>query len=290
MTQQATQADRWAPERGTVEPDAATPKASAVGSSRRGRPPAGVVLPIVSLLAFTGLVYGVWEIASLVGAVPDIILPTPLQVWQAFGAELSSGDLQTNIGTTLQEALGGFALAAVAASLAGYAIAHVRGLEMLAAPFIAASQAIPVVAIAPLIILLFGGGLLPHIIVSAVVVVFPLLVTAVTGLRGVERDYYDVARVFGASRLQTLVLVEAPLAAPVLLSGIKLGLTLAVMGAVVSEYVSASSGMGFMVNGAIGNFEVATRYVALITLALLSITLFGLVTIFERIILSWQND
>jgi NitT/TauT family transport system permease protein len=158
---------------------------------------------------------------------------------------------------------------------------------VLAAPFVAASQALPIVAVAPLIILLLGSGLWPHVVVSAVVVVFPLLITAVAGLRGVERDYHDVARVFGASRLQTIWYVELPLAARTLLSGVKLGLTLAVMGAVVSEYVNASSGLGFMINGAIGNFESATRYVALIALAALSIVLFSFVTLLERIILRW---
>ena len=167
----------------------------------------------------------------------------------------------------MQEALGGFALAAVVAAGLGYAIAHVRPLEALVAPFIAASQAIPAIAIAPIIILLLGTGLLPKVIICAVVVIFPLLITAVTGLRGVGRDYHDVARVFGASRLQTLLKVELPLAAPTLLSGLKLGLTLSIVGAVVGEFVAADRGLGFMLNSAIGNFEATTRYVALIALA-----------------------
>jgi NitT/TauT family transport system permease protein len=127
------------------------------------------------------------------------------------------------------------------------------------------------------------------VLICAVVVVFPLLITVVTGLRGVGRDYHDVARVFGASRLQTLLLVELPLAAPTLLSGLKLGLTLSIMGAVVGEFVAADSGLGFMINSAVGNFEVSTRYVALIALAIFSIALFGLVTLLERILLRWQD-
>jgi NitT/TauT family transport system permease protein len=249
----------------------------------------GVVLPVFSLLLFVGLLYATWELISLAHVVPDFILPAPLQVAQDFGLELSRGNLLANAGVTLQEALGGFALAAALAGVLGYAIAYLRPLEVLVAPFLAASQAIPVVAVAPIIILLLGAGLLPKVLICAVVVVFPLLITVVTGLRSVGRDYHDVARVFGASRLQTLLLVELPLAAPTLLGGLKLGLTLSIMGAVVGEFVAADSGLGFMINSAVGNFEVSTRYVALIALAILSIALFGLVTLLERILLRWQD-
>jgi len=246
-------------------------------------------LPLGSLLLFAGLIYVVWEAVSRAGIVPDYLLPAPLQVAQELGDELVSGALLANAAVTLQEALGGVLLAAVVAGIGGYAIAHARPLELVAAPFIAASQAAPVVAVAPLIILLFGGGLWPKVIICAVVVVFPLLITAVTGLRGVERDYHDVARVFGASRLQTLWYVELPLAAPVLFSGLKLGLTLSIIGAVVGEFVQADSGLGFMINSASGNYVAAPKYAALIALIVLSITLFGLVTLLERVLLQWRD-
>jgi NitT/TauT family transport system permease protein len=256
------------------------------GPSRRAR---DVALSVLSLLLFAGVLYAVWEAVSLLALVPDIILPAPIEVAQGFGNELANGDLAANTATTLQEALGGFALAALVAGTLGYFIAHVRWLEVLAAPAIAASQAVPAVAVAPILITLFGFGLLPKVLVCAVVVVFPLLINTVTGLRSIERDYHDVARVFGASRLQTLRHLELPLAAPALLGGLKLGLSLAIVGAVVGEFVAADSGLGFMINTSIGNFDNAVRYVALITLALLSIGLFGLVTLLERIILRWQE-
>jgi len=250
---------------------------------------ARVFLPLFSLLLFAGLIYAVWETVSRAGLVDAYILPAPAQVAQEFWIELTDGTLPTNAAVTLQEALSGFALAAVIAGVGGYVIAHVRPLEALAAPFIAASQAVPVVAVAPLLILLLGGGLWSKTIICAVVVVFPLLITVVTGLRGVERDYHDVARVFGASRLQTITLVELPLAAPTLLSGLKLGLTLSIIGAVVGEFVQADSGLGFLINSASGNFVAAPKYAALIALILLSIALFGFVTLLERIILRWRD-
>ncbi len=257
---------------------------------RMGRGMGAVVgLPLLSLLLFACLIYAVWEAVSLAGLFPAFTLPSPLQVAQDAGVEISSGVLLANTLTTLGEALGGFAIAAVIAGGCGYAIAHVRPLEILAAPFIAASQGIPSVAIAPIIFLLLGQGVSFKIVVCATVVFFPLLVSTVTGLRGVEREYHEVARVFGASRRQTLLMVELPLAAPALLSGLKIGLTLSIIGAVVGEFISANSGLGFMINTSISTFEVAPRYVALITLAVLSIALFGLITLVERIALQWRD-
>src|SRR5437763_5860597 len=287
--QESARRGRWTPGREAHDVDGLVQEAGTAELPPPRRRHRGVMLPVFSLLLFAGLLYAVWELISLAQVVPDFILPTPLQVAQDFGLELSRGGLLANAGVTLQEALGGFALAAAAAGVLGYAIAHLRPLEVLVAPFIAASQAIPVVAVAPIIILLLGAGLLPKVLIGAVVVVFPLLITVVTGLRGVGRDYHDAARVFGASRLQTLLLVELPLAAPTLLSGLKLGLTLSIMGAVVGEFVAADSGLGFMISNAVGNFEVSTRYVALIALAIFSIALFGLVTLLERILLRWQD-
>jgi NitT/TauT family transport system permease protein len=239
---------------------------------------------------FCGLVvYVVWEAASLAGVLPQIVLPTPLQVLETFNTEISSGDLAANTWVTLQEAFGGFLLAAVVALVSGYVIAHLRPLELLVTPYIAASQGVPAIALAPVIVLMLGTGLLPKVVIVAAVVVFPLLVSTITALRGVGREYKDVARVFGASRLQMLRYVELPLATPVLLSGVKLGLTLSITGAVVAEFVASDAGLGFMVNTAINSFEVATRYVAVITLGALSAAVFGLVTLLERILQQWQD-
>jgi NitT/TauT family transport system permease protein len=255
------------------------------------RLPGGIPLEIgracLSLVVCAAVVYAIWEIASLSGSLSPIVLPAPIDVFRAFGPELSNGDLQTNTLVTLREALGGLFLAAAIAAVVGYLVAHLRPLELLVTPFVAASQGVPVVAIAPIIILLLGSGTWPKVAISASVAVFPLLITTVTGLRSIQREYRDVALVFGASPLQMLWYVELPFASPFLLSGLKLGFTLSITGAVVGEFVAADAGLGFMVNTAINTFEVATRYVALITLAGLSIGMFALATLLERIVHQW---
>jgi NitT/TauT family transport system permease protein len=248
-----------------------------------------VVLSLVSVAFCVCLLLLLWELVTLAGVFPTIVLATPLQVWHSFGTELQSGNLVFNAGVTLREAFLGFLVAALVAGPVGYLIVQVRLLELLITPFVAAAQGVPAVAIAPIILLLLSGNLLPKVIICAVVVVFPLLITTITALRGVEREYLDVARVFGASRLQTLLAVQVPLASPVLLAGVKLGLTLSITGAVVAEFVASDAGLGFMVNTAINSFEVSTRYVAVLTLAMLSAVLFGLFTLIERIVEQWVD-
>ncbi len=245
--------------------------------------------PVLSLGLFAGLIYAVWEAVCLAGLAPGYILPTPLTVAQEFVYELGSGDLTSNAGVTLQEALFGFVIAVAVAGLCGYVIAHVRLLDALATPFIAASQAVPIQAVAPIIILLLGVGLAPKVFISALIAVFPLLINTITGLRGVGRDYHDVARVFGASRLQTLWYLELPLAAPVLFSGLKIGLTLSLTGALVGEFLAADAGLGFMINTANSGSDAAKSFVGLITTVLLSVFLFGLVTIAERTTVRWLD-
>lgn len=263
-----------------------------VGRSRRralGGLAGDTVSALLSVLVCSAVTVAVWQAVAQAGIFPPFTLPTPLQVARAFGPEISSGDLATNLNTTLQEAFGGFLLGACIAGVLGYVVAHVRPLEFLVTPFVAAGQGVPAVAVAPIMLLLFRGTLLPRVLICAAVVLFPLLVTTITALRTLDRDLLDVARVFGASRLQRLIHVELPLASPVLLAGVKLGLTLSITGAVVAEFVASDAGLGFMVNTALNSFDATTRYVALVTLAALSMALYGIVSLFERMAHRWLD-
>lgn len=247
------------------------------------------LLTAASLAFWTGLIVALWEWARLSGVIPSFILPAPSDVLSEFWAETANGSLLSNAGVTLQEAFAGFGVAAVIAAVSGYAIVHNRVVEAIATPFIGASQAVPVVAVAPLIVLLVGTGLPPKVIVCAVIVVFPLLIGVIAGLRGVARDYHDVARVFGASPLQTLWYVDLPLAAPTLLAGARIGVTLSLTGAVVGEFVAADSGLGFAIDTAIGNAQKAPAFAALLALIIISVALFGLITLIERLVLQWLD-
>ncbi len=235
------------------------------------------------------LVVAIWELIVHLGGYPQFILPTPGEVLARVRDLLLDGTLVTNGAATLQEALVGFLVAALLALPLGYTFAHVPLLERFFTPIIAGSQAVPAVAIAPLLVLWLNNGLAPKVAICAVIVFFPLLVTTITGVRGVPREYVEVAAVFGAPWWEKILRVELPLAAPVLLGGVKLGLTLSLTGAVVGEFVSSSQGLGFLVNFYGENQDTTSVFAALVALSVIAIALYTMVSIAERVVAGWQG-
>jgi NitT/TauT family transport system permease protein len=171
----------------------------------------------------------------------------------------------------------------------GYAIAKSRLFERLVAPYMVATQAIPIVAIAPLLIIWFGPGIFSKVLICALTVFFPVLVNTVYGVRAVPRHLHDLMGSLYATPAQTLRHLEFPAALPILLGGLRIGATLSVIGAVVGELVGADRGLGFLVNLARGQYDTALVFVAVITLILLAMGMYGAVTILERKFLAWQE-
>jgi NitT/TauT family transport system permease protein len=239
--------------------------------------------------ALTGLaLLALWQILAMAQVYPAYILPSPEMVFDRFGETLANGSLWKHIGTTSSEALLGFGLALVVAGLLCYPVARSKLVATLLNPLLAATQAIPLIALAPLLVLWFGFGILPKVITCALIVFFPLLLNAVSGLRGIDLTLREAAAVFGATRWQAFWMVELPLAMPTLLTGIKIGLTISITGAVVGEFITAESGLGYLLNLGRGQFDTALVFVALLTLAFIAILAYALVTLFEKILLSWQ--
>ena len=190
---------------------------------------------------------------------------------------------------TLLEVLAGLALGVSVATVLGYLLARSLHLERLLSPYIVASQSIPVVAIAPLLVIWFGPGLFSKILVCALIVFFPVLVNTVVGVRSVPEDLRDLMRSLQATRWQTLKSLELPAALPVFLGGLRIGATLSVIGAVVGEFVGAKSGLGFMVNVGRGVYDTSLVFVAVFTLIALALILYGLVSLVEKRLLRWQQ-
>ena len=243
------------------------------------------ILIIVSLL----IVLLVWELAARFGGLPAFILPRPSQVWTRFTQAMVDGTLLRNTAVTLLEILVGLSLGVSVATVLGYLLARSLRLEHLLSPYIVASQSIPVVAIAPLLVIWFGPGLFSKVLICALVVFFPVLVNTVVGVRSVPEDLRDLMRSLQASRWQTLRYLELPAALPVFLGGLRIGATLSVIGAVVGEFVGANSGLGYMVNYARGLFDTALVFVAVFTLIALALLLYGSVSLVEKRLLSWQQ-
>jgi NitT/TauT family transport system permease protein len=240
-------------------------------------------LPVSLLL---GLV--LWQAIAWLGGLPAFILPTPGQVALRFWEALLSGTLLYHTASTLLEVVLGLLLGSGLATVTGYALAKSQALERLISPYLVASQAIPVVAIAPLLVIWFGPGLFSKVLVCALIVFFPVLVNTVVGLRAVPQNLRDLMGALRATPAQTLRYLEVPAALPVLLGGLRIGATLSVIGAVVGEFVGSDRGLGFLVNVARGQYDTAMVFVAVITLIVLALALYGVVVLVEKKLLKWN--
>ena len=229
-----------------------------------------------------GVLIGGWWLLTVIGNYPPYILPSPPVVAQRAWDMIVSGSLFGHFWSTFLEASLGFLLALIMGTALGYRIARSHLLEKLVSPYIGVSQGLPVVALAPLLVIWFKNDLARNAIVVALIVFFPILVNTIVGLRNIDRSMLEVARISGANFWQTLWYVELPLSLRALLGGIKLGLTLSITGAVIGELISANSGLGFLLALGRSNFDTPLMFVGLVSLALLTMTLYALVTALEK--------
>jgi NitT/TauT family transport system permease protein len=243
-----------------------------------------LMVPLV-LALFVGL----WQTVIWLGRYPAFILPSPADVALTFGRALADGTLWRHAQVTLSEVFAGLGLGLVTATALGYMLAKSPRLERLLAPYLVASQSVPVVAIAPLLIIWFGSGRLSKVLVCALIVFFPVLVNTIVGIRSVGENLRDLMRSLGASRWQTFRMLEVPAALPVLLGGLKIGVTLATVGAVVGEFVGADQGLGFLINQARGLFNTPLVFVAILALIVIAVTLYAAVLLLEMRLLRWQS-
>jgi len=237
-----------------------------------------------------GMALALWEIIVRVTHLPAFILPSPGQVIRRFLLALADGSLARHTWSTLQEVTLGLFIGVFLATFLGYLLARSPLLEHLVGPYLVASQAIPTVAIAPLLVIWFGPGMLSKVLICALIVFFPVLVNTVVGVRAVPRDLRALMHTLRATRWQTLRYLEIPAALPLFLGGLRVGATLSVIGAVVGELVGANSGLGFLINVGRGQYDTALVFVATFVLMTLALGLYGLVVLMERHLLRWQSN
>jgi NitT/TauT family transport system permease protein len=251
-----------------------------------GRLPAyrAILVPLSLLLAIL-----LWDGVVRLGNFPPFILPSPGLVWQRWWQVVGDGSLLRNALITLGEVLSGLVLGVSVATTLGYLLARFPAVERLLSPYVVASQSIPIVAIAPLLVIWFGPGLFSKVLICALIVFFPVLVNTVVGLRSVPEDLRDLMRSLKATAWQTFRLLEIPAALPVFLGGLRIGATLSVIGAVVGEFVGSDRGLGFMINRARGQYDTALVFVAVLSLVMMALVLYGSVVVLESRLLSWQE-
>ena len=243
------------------------------------------------LLGFFSIAIGVlaWYLITRYSGIPNFILPSPFSVWTRFIRAIDDGSLLHHAWITLVEILLGLLAGVIFATIVGYLLAKSRSLEKILSPYLVASQAIPIVAIAPLLIIWLGDGILSKVVVCALIVFFPVLVNTVVGIRAVPTALYDLMNSLHASRKQILWKVEVPASLPVFLGGLRIGATLSVIGAIVGELVDAQEGLGFLLQLGDFQYDTAMVFVAVFTLIALALMLYGLVTLLEKRFLKWQE-
>jgi NitT/TauT family transport system permease protein len=232
---------------------------------------------------------GSWQAAAMLAGLPPFILPGPAQVIERLARVISDGSLLRNTLYTLAEVVAGMGLGVGAAVLLGYLLSKSRLAEEILSPYIVATQAIPVVAIAPLMFIWLGSGIAAKVLICALIVFFPVLVNTVVGMRSVSANLRELMRSLDATGWQNFRHLELPAALPILLGGLKIGATLSVIGAVVGEFIAPDRGLGFVISVARGQYDTALVFVGVFTLVGMALALYGLVAWAERRFLAWRE-
>ncbi|HKQ17395.1 MAG TPA: ABC transporter permease [Solirubrobacterales bacterium] len=238
------------------------------------------LLPIlVALVVFLAI----WQLVVLISGFPPFILPSPGAVLTRWVQALGAGTIAPHLVATLQEVLLGLAVGAGSALVVGYALARSALVERLVSPYLVAAQAMPMLALAPLIALWFGPGLLGKVVICALIVFFPVAVATMVGIRSVDAGLLELGRSLRATPRQILTTLEVPAALPSVLGGMRVGVTLAVVGAIVGEWAGADRGLGVLINLARGSlFDIPLMFATLLTIALVGIVLYLIVVLVER--------
>ncbi|MDX1995095.1 MAG: ABC transporter permease [bacterium] len=240
-------------------------------------------------LATVLLLMVAWQGVVQFRLVESFLIPAPISVVERLIETITDGSLLRHTLTTLQAVVMGLLLGLSIGVGMGYLIARSPLLEDLFAPIIVTLQATPVVAYAPLLVIWFGTGIESKVITCTLIVFFPMLMNTVVGVRGVPQNLRDLMCVLRASWWQTLTRLELPAAMPVLLTGLKTSATLAVIGAVVGEFVYAQAGLGFMITRARTQYDTPLVFVGILALALMASSLYLLASLLERHLLAWKQ-
>jgi NitT/TauT family transport system permease protein len=239
-------------------------------------------------LSFFLVLVGLWQLATLALAIPPYLLPSPWQVLTKIW-EIPDRLLQHTL-YTLLEVLAGFGLAVAGGIGLATAIVHSRFLAERLYPLLVITQVTPQVAVAPILVVWFGAGDLAKILVAFLVSFFPMVVNTATGLQRVDPELLDLVRAFGTSRWRIFWLIRLPNALTFIFAGMRISIALAVIGAVVGEFVAASQGLGYLVFTGTANLDTRLTFAAIGILATMGITLFWLVGRVRVLALPWAPE
>lgn len=231
-----------------------------------------VVLSVVGMVVL-------WELVVVIFTIPDFTLPSPVSV--ASTLVHAMGSISNDIVVTVEETLAGFVAAIAVGVPLSVAIAGSRFVERTVYPLLVTSNAVPKIALAPVFIAWFGLGMVPRVVMAWMLALFPIVISTVVGLAGVDPALVLLGRAAGASRRRVFWLIRLPAALPSILGGFKVGVTLALTGAVVGEFVGGNTGLGYVITQAQGDLQMSLAFAAVVLLAAVGVVLFYLVELAE---------
>jgi NitT/TauT family transport system permease protein len=269
----------------------ATPTVRQTGRRRRRRhgEMRGYVVAIVLPFLVLPILLGAWEAVSRTDTVDPIILPPPSEIASASWRLMQEEYFWEAVKITLYETLAGFAIGSAAGLVLGAAIGTVPIVRHVLYPFVIAFQNTPRVALAPLFLTWFGFGLTSKIVMAATICFFPPLINTVVGIDTVDDDARTLLRSFGASRWQTFRKLTLQSSLPMVFAGLKTAMTLALIGAIVAEFVGATKGMGVLINTFNFQLNVAEAFSVIIALSLIGVVLYGVMELLDRRIVFWRD-
>jgi NitT/TauT family transport system permease protein/putative hydroxymethylpyrimidine transport system permease protein len=248
----------------------------------------GGLVGALAAVAIVLALLGAWELYADLGPVDPLLLPAPHEVARSLYED--RGLLWDSFTVTAGEVLLGILVAGAAGFACAIALHLSLSLRRSVYPLLVASQTIPIVLVAPLLVVWLGFGIAPKLVIIGLVSFFPIVVTTLDSLGRVDRELLKLLRTLDASRLRILRHVELPAALPGLFSGAKIAVAVAVIGAVFAEQAGSSSGLGHLVQTAIPQLLTARAYAAVMILSAFAIVLFGLLTLAERLLVPWAHD
>jgi NitT/TauT family transport system permease protein len=243
---------------------------------------------VLTFAIFVSLI-AIWDLYVRLLGLSALILPTPYQVWQSLVENTLSGRLIDHMWVTLSEVLLGFALGSLIGIALGTLTAQSPLMRTILGPYILASQAMPKLALAPIIVIWLGFGIAPKVVITALICFFPLLENTIIGLTSTNPHQVELFEVLTASRWQTFIKLRVPHALPVIFAGLRVAITLAVVGAVVGEYVGANRGLGALIIAAQGSFDTPLMFAIFVYLTVIGIVLYQLMSLLEQTAFSWRH-
>ncbi len=242
----------------------------------------------IALLALVGAVL-LWEATCKLFAIPVFILPSPSAIFASVGT-LDAGRWATHILATLSVALSGFLLAIVIALPLAIAIVSSKLLARLVLPWLIVIQSTPVVAIAPIIVVTLGSGMLPRVVITTLISFFPLVISTATGMNSVPAELLELSKTLRAPRNREYWQIRMPYAVPYIFSALKVAITLSIIGAVVAEFVAADQGLGYLILFSTSSFKIPLAFASLFLLVVCSLVLYGLVSWLQKRLFPWSLD